>query len=224
MVIVGALGWALFFYLLEKFNNRCSSDWNIRICAMVHGFIACRFIELNIDWPWDLTLFGKESMDWHYQVEIFTGSFFTFYTIYGLIAQNESKLMTLHHVVSLICVSYPLLQGVSGYDAVIAIWLTELTNPSVHLRWMLRSLELHNSRLAVINEIVFVLVFFVNRMFLGTYVIYTLIVAENTAWFVKIGAAAFQIINSLFSYQLAQMVVRKFVRKEEVRYSSVSPK
>lgn len=212
-IIFGTAGWFLLFFLLQKLNTRCSSEWNSRIFAMFHGFVACRLVEYYIDWPLDFSQFGTTNLEWHNTLLIFSGSYFVFDTIYCLYTNSEGMVMIIHHIISLMCVNYALISNTSGYETSIALWVTELTNPLLQIRWFLRSMGWHTYKVAMLNELLFSVLFLVNRLFLASYFVFYLVFVYDTPIVVRIGCSILQVVNLVFSYQLVLMIRRRLKAK-----------
>ena len=204
------LGWFLFYFILQKVNSRSSSDGNNRICAFLHGLILCRMVEYNIGHPLDFNKFGSESLPWHNSVILLTGSYYVYDTLYCL-CKKEGIVMLAHHVISLSCSLHCYYYNHAGQEFIIVFWLHEFTNPLLQFRWFLRSLELQNTKVAIFNEFLFTVLFFVNRIFIGSYIGYRLFV-NGTSIFLDVAYILLCVVNINFSHQLIRMVMRKIIK------------
>eukprot|EP00493_Phyllostaurus_siculus_P027133 UN27479 len=170
-LIAGTTTWSIFFLLLQL-NKKRSSEWNSRICAFIHAFVGCRWIEYHFEWPVQYELFSSPNAWWHQILFTFTCSYFIFDLVYCLWAQSEEHYMILHHIVG-ICISfYGYHYDATGYECVIGFWVTELANPFMQIRWFLRSVDLHGSIWYAASEISFVVVFMFNRVGVASWYAY----------------------------------------------------
>ena len=87
-LVVGITAWSIFFLLLQL-NKRCSSEWNRHICAFMHTFVGCRWIEYHLVWPVQYGLFSSPNTWWQHIFFIYTCSYFIFDTVYCFWAQTE---------------------------------------------------------------------------------------------------------------------------------------
>jgi len=212
-IILLTISWSLLFLALQKFNRNCSSEWNNRICSIIHGIIVTRYTEYNIEWPWNFDNMNATNTPWQETVLLICCSYFVFDTACCLCIQSIDLMMIIHHVVSLWCSLSSYYYGVSGYETIIAMWLSEFTNPLFHMRWFLRSMEWHQGKLALVNNVLFAVLFLFSRMVLGTYAWYTVVFVKNTPCFIWITSCMFQTVNVVFSYQIVSMVKRRIMGK-----------
>ena len=67
-------------------------------------------------------------------------------------------------------------------------WLQEVSNPFLHLRFILRALRKGNQQLMLVNDAAFALSFFICRLLLGPFVVWATVASPTTPWTVKVGA------------------------------------
>ena len=87
-LVVGLTAWSIFFLLLQL-NKRRSSEWNRHICAFMHTFVGCRWIEYHFLWPAQYELFSSPNTWWQQTLFTYTCSYFIFDTVYCFWAQTE---------------------------------------------------------------------------------------------------------------------------------------
>lgn len=184
---------------------------------MTHSFIATRWVELSIEWPWDFNSnFTKTNEAWQNDILAFSASYYIFDTLYCLYMKYGPVMIT-HHLTSLSILQISYLYNMFGYETVVALWLTDVTNPLQHIRWFLRSMEWHLNKWALANEILYVIVFFVNRILIGTYVTYLVFVGVEYHVVFKMTTSALHVVNFIFAYQIFRMVQRKVGKLSVVR-------
>ena len=207
--------WLLLYVLLLRWNKTCDAEWNARILACLHAFLVCRAVEYYYkEWPWSLQEFGRPNTIYQNRILEFTASYFVFHAFNGFLMQVESIVMHIHHITSLMAVLSTYYINSSGYEILQVLWAAEFTNPFLQFRWFMRSMELHTTKLAVINEIIFVAMFVINRMgFLMYMSFHMFFVVENVHCVVKYTGFIILLINVTFMKQII-MFIRKRVGKK----------
>ncbi|KAH7432120.1 hypothetical protein KP509_07G009200 [Ceratopteris richardii] len=114
----------------------------------------------------------------------------------------------IHHTVSISSLAYSVFNRKCGTEIVMCLWLSELSNPFMHARELLKELGLKDTTLALLNDICFALVFGFARVVLGPYLVYLTVFADNPLM-VKIGALGIQFISIFWFYKIARMAVYK---------------
>ena len=118
--------------------------------------------------------------------------------------------MIAHHIVSFTMLYFSYHLKMYGYEVVIALWLTDVTNPLHNLRWFFCEMQWHREVVAVVNEVLFAVLFLVNRMFIGFYVVYVINVDARSHLFFRCGTICMQIVNLIFTYHLVVAAMQWF--------------
>ena len=221
-LIAGTTTWSIFFLILQL-NKKRSSEWNSRICALIHAFVGCRWIEYHFEWPVQYELFSSPNTWWHQILFTFTCSYFIFDLVYCLWAQSEEHYMILHHILGIWMSYYGYHYNVSGYEGAIGFWIAELANPFMQIRWFLRSVDLHGSIWYAASEMSFVIIFMINRVGIASWYTYAVLFLANCNIFVKTAIIAVHLFNIFFAWQIIGLV-RKRLRggtKKEVKQEVV---
>ncbi|KAI5074226.1 hypothetical protein GOP47_0010187 [Adiantum capillus-veneris] len=113
-----------------------------------------------------------------------------------------------HHTVSISSLAYSVFDNKCGTEIVMCLWLSELSNPFMHARELLKELGLKDTILALANDICFALVFGFARVVLGPYLVYLTVFADNPIM-VKVGALGIQFVSIFWFYKIARMAVYK---------------
>lgn len=66
--------------------------------------------------------------------------------------------------------------------------LQEVSNPFLHLKFILRALRKGNQQLMLVNDAAFALSFFVCRLLVGPFVVWATVASPTTPWIVKVRA------------------------------------
>lgn len=210
-VLAYLVGWIVLYTILLKFNKTRGYEWNARLLACIHALCVCRLVEYNhFQWPWEMKEFGKTSTETQRRILEFTGSYFLFNTFNGLYMQVESAVMHVHHVTSLSAVLSCYFNNASGYEFLLVLWGAEFTNPLLHIRWFLRTLNLHKTTFAVVNELSFVVLFMILRVGFISYLSYHMFfVAENVKLIIKSAGFVLVLVNLIFSKQMILLIRRR---------------
>ena len=126
--------------------------------------------------------------------------------------QTERFIMLIHHFASLGLLSASIYLERYGYACILMLFLGEITNPMLQIRWFLRSKELHRTTFAVVNEPLFAILFTILRMFFGSYQLYVLLFRGKYIP-VKCIGISLQIINYVFMYEMFLLIKNRFCYK-----------
>jgi hypothetical protein len=126
----------------------------------------------------------------------------------------------IHHVLGLVCMPMGLYVNMYGIFGLVAIVFMEGTNPSMNLIWQLRTLGLEQTRLNLVNGVVFVVLYFTFRVVVCDYFLYVLIAAlyklEGAwpwwAWMGVVVYGGFCTLNWFWFYKVILMFKRRLGR------------
>lgn len=206
--------WLILYIIIQKFNSRCTSEWNSRIVACIHACVVCRVTEYHqFKWPWHWEEFGKPNLHHQSGILFFSGSYFMFSLLNGIYMRKESSVMLFHHFAGALCMFSCYYVNRSGYEFVLALWASEFTNPLLHIRWFLRMTDRHATMLAIINELIFVMVFFFCRVIFISYIVYQIFfVAANVHYSIKCSTFLVEMTNLVFFKQIIMFVRKRFLK------------
>jgi len=87
----------------------------------------------------------------------------------------------------------------------------ESTNPVLQLRWFLRETGYKNSPITTAVDVVFITMFFVMRMLIGTYMLFSVVKHPRPAITIKMGGTVFIVISYIFMFMIFRYAYRKYV-------------
>ena len=87
--------------------------------------------------------------------------------------------MTIHHPLAIYGLYIPLYENVSGNFAMMAIFISEISNPAMHLRHMLRIRGKKYTLAYEICEILFIFLYIYGRLVTGIPIIFRLMICEQ---------------------------------------------
>ena len=123
--------------------------------------------------------------------------------------------MLAHHLVSLSALAYSLYQGKFGSELTAVMGASEVTNPLLQLRWFLKETGRYRGRLEFIIDILFVGVFWMARLGVGSAFHVVCQTSPKLDLVTKAGGQAFYIISVIFGIQLAIFGYKKYIRKKK---------
>jgi len=137
---------------------------------------------------------------------------------------TERVIMHIHHWFSLVYLTWGLYSKVSGAEIVGVIFGSEITNPMLQLRWMLRKSGNYESTVGKINDILFAITFISTRCGVGAYFLYCVLTHPRPSTTVKLGGVVFYAISCVFGFQVVAFARRKITTwRQNGVVSSPSP-
>jgi hypothetical protein len=116
----------------------------------------------------------------------------------------------LHHVATLAGLCVGVFQRVSGHELLLCLLLMEISNPFMHLRFLLREAGRGKGFLADVNDLIFVSTFLLSRNVLGVPVVYYTVISPSTPLLVKAGGLGILLVSWFWTGKLLKMAWRKF--------------
>lgn len=210
--VMSAITWAACYLMFKLILPKKSPEYNSRLIALVHGSVAaiiglnqCFLNENPFEHPEWLT---SGIQQW---LMVFSLGYFVFDLIWCLYYQTETKLMIVHHIYSIFAIRSILCKGRSGAEATCSLGMMEVTNPILQTRWFLRSEGFHKTFLFYFVEVVFLFLFFLIRIVVGTYVVLLVLKEPSQDFNFKILSLFMYVISWLFLVNIVNYLRLKFV-------------
>ncbi|KAK9830423.1 hypothetical protein WJX72_011688 [[Myrmecia] bisecta] len=162
-----------------------------------------------VDWSDPLGHFGQPTRPAELLVLSIATGYFFYDTLCCLIIDADLANF-LHHVCTLAGLAIGTFPQQSGVELTLCLLLMEVSNPMLHGRYLMRELGMKETALAEINQIAFVLTFFVCRILLGPFVVYGTLTCPTSHPLVKIGGLGIQVVSLFWFYKIAQVAAAKF--------------
>lgn len=213
------LAWTDSYFILHALNRRRSAEWNCRLITVVHAVISTLlcFTSAVITGPWPFSYVGETNTSLHNTIMIISLGYFAFDFLWCLYMRSEGAVMLAHHLVSLVGLAYSLYQGKFGSELTAVMGASEVTNPLLQLRWFLRESGYYRGRLALIVDVLFVSVFWIARLGVGSVFHVVCQTSPKLDLVTKAGGQAFYIISLIFGIQLVIFGYKKYIRKSKHR-------
>lgn len=152
---------------------------------------------------------GTENTDLQiFSLEVCLGYFF-FDLGWCVCNRSEGPTMMAHHTASIVGLLLALVMGVSGCETCAVIFGSELTNPLLQIRWFLRQLDLYDSLLGDVVDLLFILLFATVRIGVGTAMFYCELTSPRTTVIMKLGGVVMYTIAWVFMVDIARFGYKK---------------
>ena len=202
--------WSLYYTLLRIVSKTSISEWNSHVVSFTHAILVVQATGYYLfKWPLPIEEFDQENTSYHINVIYFVPSHYIFDTCRGVYMQTERFVMVMHHFVIMGILSASLYLERYGYGCILILFVGELTNPMLQIRWFLRSKELHRTTFPFVNEALFVMLFIILRMFFGSYIVYVALLSGVNIPLKCLGIAL-HIVNCSFMYEIFTLVKKRF--------------
>jgi len=226
--IVFALAWAFFFVvvyglgknLLPCKDSRQTLDlWN-RTVSLTHGLIVlfgCGYCALNA--PAGPFAFGVELSEDQRLLFQASAGYFVYDTLFMHLLGIGTTADDFHHAAVLSAFAFALGTGRYGTENCLGAVTLELSNPSMHLRFMFKDLGINvsNPRAYEYNEYAFVFFFFFGRLVLGSAAVYLVGIDPDVHVIIKLASSALWLVSA-FWFKLILDKVRKHAKHVSAGY------
>lgn len=210
-VLFSLLGWfSLYLLLCGAFNDR-SAEWNCRLVTLSHGVIIVFFTAyvVFVDGPFPITHPGSDNTELQVRALCVCLGYFFFDLSWCLYHSSEGPLMLAHHAGSILGIALTLWLGASGGDTCGVIFGSELTNPLLQSRWFLRSAGRYDSLLGDVVDVLFILLFALVRVGVGTIMFYCQLTSPRPALIIKVAGVGMYILAWVFMVDIARFCFKK---------------
>ncbi|XP_022086083.1 transmembrane protein 136-like isoform X2 [Acanthaster planci] len=205
--------WSALYGLFCWLQPHRSYEWNCRVVVSIH---AVTVLSLSSTFgalynPWPFTHPGGKSNIYEIVTMIVCLGFFLFDVCWCVwFFDEETKIMIVHHLVSIIGIFASLITGLSGTEVGTCIFLAELTNPMLQFRWFMRSSGVKDGWLYELNDFLFMMMFAVCRCGIGTFFLYRYTTHPRPKLFFKVGGLALYLVSMVFFGQILVFAYHKY--------------
>ena len=132
--------------------------------------------------------------------------------------------MIFHHLLSIYGQALVVFRGRNGAEMMAVLFGSEVSNPSLQLRWFLLESNRKETPLAVFNEYFFVLSFGFWRLIIGTILLYCTWTHPRPDLLAKMGGLTIYLLGWVFWFSIMQLVVKKYKKSYQSKLSSQNGK
>ncbi|XP_043711371.1 TLC domain-containing protein 5-like isoform X1 [Telopea speciosissima] len=214
-LVWAVISWTVAFILVRKIFSKRSFNFCNRIVSTLHASLAVTLCSLTVeDWGCPVCpLASKSSPSQMKTLAVTLG-----YLIYDLICclfDNHVNIDNIvHHLVSILGIGAGLVYERCGSEMIMAVWITEISSPFLHMRELLKELGYRDTNLNLAADILFAVIFTLARMVAGPHLTYVTLSADNPL-LIKAMAFGLQLVSAFWFYKIARMVRFKLTKRRK---------
>ncbi|KAH3699234.1 TLC domain-containing protein 5-like [Dreissena polymorpha] len=214
-LLISVFTWSTLYFTLCLLNPRRSYEWHIRTVTVVHAVTVTilGLYSIFVVGPWPFDRMGGESNAFQQFVVTISLGYFLLDLSWCLYFQTEGPVMLLHHSLSITGLSVCFVLKMYGIEIVATIMGAELTNPLLQFRWFLRETNQYNSLLGDIVDVLFMVLFGIVRIGLGTLLLISCYMQDTTDWLTRLGGTCIYSIGWVFFISIVQYGIKKYKKK-----------
>ena len=209
--------WTSFYYLTCIVNHKRTVEWNCRIVTVCHGLLSitmCLYCACYTG-PWPFDALGEKNTSQQTLCIVVTLGYFLFDFIWCIYMGTEGIDMLLHHVTSICGLTLSLYLESSGSELIATIFGSEVSNPSLQVRWFLRETGYYQTPIAKLNDVVFILLFLFIRIGLGAWLFLCTMLSPKPAVVIKLGGVALYSLSVVWMILIVRFSKRRFFGKKK---------
>lgn len=215
-VLVTASIWRLCYTAFTGLLRKKSPEYCSRIIAFLHGLITA-FLGINQCFYVDIPFYHPEWRTTYMQSFILalSAGYFIHDLVWCLQYDSKDKLIISHHIYCVIFLTRILYNGVSGAQTTCGLGAMEFTNPLLQARWFIRSEGLYPSVLFLSAETVFLIIYLIIRIVLGTYFMWIIISHPKNDYEFIMFSIIIYVISWMFFVNIVRYVLNKYFVKRK---------
>ncbi|KAK5643754.1 hypothetical protein RI129_007599 [Pyrocoelia pectoralis] len=136
--------------------------------------------------------------------------------LWCLYYQPHKRIMLIHHMYSCIVLTRTLFSGTYGRLTTCLIGVLEFSNPFLQARWLIRAHEQQHSELFKIVEIMFVLIFFLLRILIGTMVLIYVFSTSDISIEYKFHGLFIYTVSVAFMWEIYKYIISRHIQHTNV--------
>ncbi|XWS21023.1 hypothetical protein CRYUN_Cryun30bG0019400 [Craigia yunnanensis] len=220
LVVLGVISWTTAFVLIRKIFSKRSFEFCNRIVSTIHAILAVILASLTVeDWSCPVCSSASNSSPKQMQTLAVTVAYLIYDLICCLFDERFSLDNTVHHLVSIVGLGAGLVYQKCGSEQVTALFITEISNPFLHARELLKELGYRDTDLNLAADITFAVIFSIARMVGGPYLTFVTLTANNPI-LIKAMALGLQLVSAFWFYKIVKMVKYKLSKRRKKVISS----
>jgi hypothetical protein len=219
IITISNILWWLCYFIVEKLwkiegKSKDIHDTKTRVISIIH---ASLMFWVSV---YDVLYFQSDKCgDNNSYFQNFFMSASLAYFLYDLIncirldvSCNE---MVIHHLFCMIGYYSGILYNNSANEMLRALVVAEISNPVMHIRMILKNFGLKNSKLYLVLELIYMVIYIFARMVYGTMVCYFTVFCWSNLWLVKIAGSIVWIQSVLFSKRMIKIFYHRYNEYKE---------
>ena len=158
--------------------------WDIRnrIVSFAHGLFVICYSTYRLTWEME---YGETNYKYeNTMINISMGYFF--YDTFAMILLNtHDTFILVHHSIVVSGIYVCLLTNIAATDIMAGFFISEVSNPFMHIKEILKAYDLTSTRFFLWNEISFYVIYLIFRIPVGIPLVYDVCVSENSPVYMK---------------------------------------
>lgn len=237
-VAIGVVIWSVFYIIVKKLpldfifpeylkrTEMQNLEFRNRLVSFVHGLVALfygcyHFIQEGAEC-------GALNTPLQRFVMVFSTSYFIYDLIFMYFEGILDRAMTIHHPLCIFGMVLPLYENISGNFCMLAIFISEISNPAMHIRSMLRETGRRYTKGYEVAEIAFISLYFYGRFFAAFSIVHETLKCQSNHMFLKLTCMGLMVQSYYFIVLLAQILMKRIKevldrKKKGVKLSWLTP-
>lgn len=210
LVVLGVICWTSLFLIVRTVFWKRSFDFCSRIVSIIHASLAvCLAIFSIDDWTCPVCPLASPSSPRQMQTLALSVAYFIYDMMICCLYDAKANLdNTIHHLVGIVGLGAGLAYQLCGSEMVVALCITEMSTPILHLREIVKELGYKGTGLNLAADVAFAAIFSLARMVIGPYLVYATLSAPNP-FLIKAMALGLQLVSCFWFYKIVGMVKYK---------------
>ncbi len=216
LAVLGSfLVWVNSYNILLAINIKQSAECNCRILSGFHGVFSTLlcFVSAFILGPWPFSYVGFPPNQLHCAIIVVSLGYFLFDLLWCMYMQTEEYIMLVHHLLSLLGLSYVLWFNLYGCEITSILGASELTNPILQLRWFFKQSGKYTGTVEKLIDWSFFILFVCARIILGSALYIKLFLSPRLTTFAKVAGTGMHAVGVVFSIYIMLFIYRKYIKK-----------
>ena len=197
-------------------------DLRNRLVSTVHGFFAIILTAYNTFFK--AAACGDSNTHFEDLLLVFSLSYFWYDMLSMAYLGIMDRNMFMHHVFSISGITFTVYSSTSGHEVIYGFLATEVSNPAMHLRQILRYLGLRYSKSYEAAEYSFAVSYLIARMGGVTHCIANLWLCPSTNLVVRLAGIGLLVQSWGFSFQIMSIMRQRMVEYAERKRKNIRMK
>lgn len=129
--------------------------------------------------------------------------------------------MTIHHWICIIGMGAVVAMNRDSYYLIAAMFISEVSNPPMHMRMVLRHLGLRYSKSYELSELLYICTYSFSRVFLGIHNGYNMILCEHVTIVIKVLGVSILLQSYYYIYQMYFIMKSRYREYRERKVKGV---
>lgn len=212
-VWISFMCWCLIYLLACIIFPEKEPEYRSRAVTVIHGvFSATQGTTQCFKDNWTFDEPDKPTTDFQAFLIVISLGYFMEDLLWCLYYQTESKLMVAHHIYSCIALLRILRSEKSGGQTTCCLGVLEITNPLLQARWFVRSHGMRDTALFIATEIIFMVLFILVRIVIGSFVCFLIVTTPENDWEYKFLSIIIYIISWMFMVNITKYFYMKYLQ------------